>query len=695
MINVSTEDLFQKRRQKIFRQTDRMFAMLMMLQWLASVVIALWISPKTWSGGTSAVHVHVWLAIFFGGAISGFPVFLAIFRPGETFTRFIIATSQMLMSSLLIHLMGGRIEAHFHVFGSLAFLSIYRDWRVFVPAVVVVAADHILRGLYWPQSVYGVNAIEPWRWLEHSGWVVFETAFLLIATRRSVVDMWFTARRSAEIQNLNLSLEERVLERTDQLANANHALENEIEIRKQAETQLVHQALHDPLTSLANRVLFVDRLKHALGRIEREKNSVAVLFLDLDNFKTINDTLGHAAGDELLISVAHRVTKCLRTTDTVARLGGDEFAILIEGDLASDGAIRAAERIKESLQKPFSLAGKEKFVGTSIGIADATHEIHHEELLRNADAAMYVAKNGGKGSYSVFEKGMSDALVEKVALEADLLKAFEKQQFVLHYQPIVNLNSGIVSGMEALVRWNHPTKGLLGPDHFVPLAEDAHLIELLGKWVLDEACRQGAEWQNCFEFEKDITMTVNVSGKQFRGDELVRNVAEALRTSGLPARSLTLEITESTMTQNTDATMQKLKALKDLGVKLAIDDFGTGYSSLSSLQRFDVDALKIDRSFVSNLGLGQGEQAVAKAIITMSASLQLETIAEGVETAAQTDALKEMGCGFGQGYHFARPLCPSEMELFLSQTVKVRETVVSPIETIHHTFDPFPKLASL
>jgi len=437
--------------------------------------------------------------------------------------------------------------------------------------------------------------------------------------------------------------------------------------RKILEDQLTHQALHDPLTNIANRALFQNRVDHALAKLPRKKDQLAVLFLDLDNFKAINDSLGHAAGDKLLVSVAERLQDCLRTTDTAARLGGDEFAVLCESVTRVDEAVMIAERILSVFQQPFNIDGKETHVGTSIGIAASSEEaFDSESLLRNADLAMYLAKNEGKGGYVVFEPKMREALMERIELEEDLRRGIDQHEFVLHYQPILELTSNNLLGMEALVRWVHPKYGMLSPMKFIPLAEETNLIVPLGAWVLREACRQVQEWREQHAAKQDFSVTVNISIRQFQQKELVDMVSRALLASGLPARCLILEITESFMMQDTEATIAKLQLLKDLGVRLAIDDFGTGYSSLSYLQRFPVDILKIDKSFVDKLGQGSEGNAVAKAIIMMGDSLNLKTIAEGIETPDQIGELQSLGCGAGQGYHFAKPLDQADMEKFLA-----------------------------
>ena len=435
--------------------------------------------------------------------------------------------------------------------------------------------------------------------------------------------------------------------------------------RKSLEDQLTHQALHDPLTKIANRALFKNRVDHALTKLARSNSSLAVLFLDLDNFKAINDSLGHAAGDKLLVCVAERLQDCLREADTAARLGGDEFAVLVEAMYRPDEAIMIAERILSVFCQPFMIEGKEIFVGTSIGIAaNSPQAVASEELLRNADLAMYLAKSQGKGKYIVFEAKMHEALMERIEMEDDLRRGIEEREFVIHYQPILDLQSNRMVGMEALVRWMHPRLGMLAPLRFIPLAEETNLIVPLGEWILAEACRQMQLWRDQHD-ELEVSVTVNISIRQFQQRELVDLVSRALSNSGLPARLLILEITESFMMQDTEATIEKLHELKKLGVRLAIDDFGTGYSSLSYLQRFPIDILKIDKSFIDKLGQGSEGNAVARAIIMMGDSLNLKTIAEGIEHPGQISELQLLGCEAGQGFHFAKPLTVGDMDEFL------------------------------
>ncbi|HYP01053.1 MAG TPA: diguanylate cyclase, partial [Pyrinomonadaceae bacterium] len=463
--------LFAEHRQSICKRTDHMFAVLMVIQWLAAIAAAVWLSPKTWAGAQSQTHIHVWAAVFLGGVISVFPIALALTRPGEASTRYVIAVAQALMSSLLIHLTGGRLETHFHVFGSLAFLSFYRDWRVLIPATIVVAADHFLRGMFWPESVYGVLTVSSWRWLEHAGWVLFEDTFLLIAIKRSMSEMCDIAERTAESEKLNEGLEHRVSERTLELAATNRELEREVAERKQVEEQLLHNAFHDGLTGLANRALFMDHLKLALGRAERHKDyQFAVLFLDLDRFKVINDSLGHMAGDQLLVEIARRLETAMRPGDTVSRLGGDEFTVLLD-DLRDPGeAETVAGRLQSELAAPFNLGGHDVFTTVSIGIAiGATGYQRPEDILRDADTAMYRAKQLGKARHEVVDQTMHACAMDRLGLERDLRRAVERRELFLQYQPIVSLGTGSLRGFEALVRWQHPERGVIPPAKFIPI----------------------------------------------------------------------------------------------------------------------------------------------------------------------------------------------------------------------------------
>ena len=426
--------------------------------------------------------------------------------------------------------------------------------------------------------------------------------------------------------------------------------------RKVFEEQLAHQAFHDPVTNLANRALFVERVRHAVPRARREDARLAVIFIDLDDFKTINDSLGHAAGDAVLLEVAKRLDASIRPSDTAARFGGDEFAVLLEDVGSAQDAADTAERILEAVGAPLRLEGKELFVRCSLGIsiAEGDGAAGADELIRNADAAMYIAKRDGKGGYRLFEPAMHEGVLERLELRADLQRAMTAGQLELYYQPLVHLSNGGASGVEALLRWHHPERGMLGPDTFIPLAEEMGLIVPIGRWVLREACRQARQMQTLLPADPPLSMSVNLSVKQLQHSDIAADVRDALAESGLAARSLTLEITESVLMTDTDLAVQRLEELKQLGVRLAMDDFGTGYSSLSYLSRFPVDILKMDRSFLRD-GASPTASALASAVIALGETLQLEVVAEGIEFPEQWLGLRELGCGSGQGFLFAQP----------------------------------------
>ncbi|MEP6690312.1 MAG: EAL domain-containing protein [Gemmatimonadaceae bacterium] len=435
--------------------------------------------------------------------------------------------------------------------------------------------------------------------------------------------------------------------------------------RKALEEQLTHQAFHDPLTNLANRALFRDRVEHALSRINRDPRTVAVLFLDLDNFKTINDSFGHAAGDRLLVAAAERLQACLRASDTAARLGGDEFAVLIEDAPNAETVTQVAERIAAALTRPFLMGEGEMFVNASIGIAYTEAGENADELLRNADVAMYTAKSRGKGLYAIFEQSMHVAVLERLELEADLRRAVEREELAVHYQSIVDLRTGKVTGVEALCRWSHPRRGFVPPSVFIPIAEESGLIVPIGRWVLHRACWQARQWQLQYPGEVPLTVTVNMSARQVQQPGLVTEVADALRDSGLPADNLVVELTESVLMANTEQTLDRLQDLRMLGVQLAIDDFGTGYSSLSYLQRFPIDVLKIAKAFVDRIGSAGDDPALARVIIALGRTLRLRTVAEGIENGQQLAILRQLGCELGQGYFFAKPLSRDDASEYL------------------------------
>jgi diguanylate cyclase (GGDEF)-like protein/PAS domain S-box-containing protein len=436
--------------------------------------------------------------------------------------------------------------------------------------------------------------------------------------------------------------------------------------RKALEKKLQYQAFHDPLTDLPNRALFMDRLGHALARAGQQASEVAVLFTDLDNFKVINDSLGHKAGDQLLVAVAERLKACLRPVDTVARLGGDEFTLLLEGVTGVSDAARVAERIAQELRAPFALEAQEVFATTSTGIAvSSSAQGQPTDLLRHADLAMYRAKSKGKACYEVFEPSMSIDALERLELETELRRALGREEFRVYYQPEILLESGDIVGMEALVRWEHPEHGLLLPQEFLPIAEESNLIMPIGQWVLREACKQLRTWQEQYPNIAPLVMSVNLSTREFFQPSLI---AEILRETGVDPRTLQLEITEGAVAyDNAQNANNTLWNLKTLGVQLAIDDFGMGYSSLSYLKRFPVDLLKIDRSFVRELGKDLKDTKIVAAIIHLARALDLKVIAEGVETAEQVEQLRKMECDMVQGSYFSKPLPSGAVSDLLQQ----------------------------
>ncbi|HEV2855878.1 MAG TPA: EAL domain-containing protein [Thermoanaerobaculia bacterium] len=437
--------------------------------------------------------------------------------------------------------------------------------------------------------------------------------------------------------------------------------QSDITDRKTAEERLLHDAFHDPLTGLPNRALFMDRLGMAIAHAKRRLSyTYAVLFIDLDRFKNVNDSLGHSAGDELLIAVARRLESCLRPGDTVARLGGDEFTILLDEVADVDHAVQVAQRMHREMARPFRVQGCEVFVTMSLGITVGAGGDYDrpEDVLRDADTAMYGAKTSGKSRDAVFDPNMHDRAVALLQLETDLRRAVERSEFEIHYQPIISLACGKIDAFEALLRWRHPRRGLLCPDSFVPVAEDTGLIVPIGWWVLHEACTQLADWQSRSWGGEHLAVTVNLSGKQFMQADLVERIEDILFRSGIRSGSLRLEITESTIMEQAEDAVEKLLALRRLGVKLYIDDFGTGYSSLSYLHRLPVDALKIDRSFISEMDSASGDERseIVGTIVTLARTLRMDVAAEGIETAEQVTRLRALSCHFGQGYFFSKPL---------------------------------------
>jgi diguanylate cyclase (GGDEF)-like protein len=452
--------------------------------------------------------------------------------------------------------------------------------------------------------------------------------------------------------------------------------------RRRAEDKLVHDALHDPLTQLGNRKLFLDRLQHLLLRAQRAPDShFAVLFVDLDRFKSINDGLGHQSGDQLIIGTAGRLSSCLRQTDLVvrdaaladehlvARLGGDEFVILLDRIGSAERAIVVAERIMSVLAEPFEVAGQRVFVTASVGIAlSASGYADVEDILRDADIAMYHAKQTGRARWVMFDQTMQLAAVRRLQLEADLRDAMPRDQLFLQYQPIVSPRDGRVSGFEALLRWKHPAHGLVPPNEFIPVAEEIGLIEPIGAWVLEQAARQLSVWQKSHDMRLD--MSVNVSAVQFTGGDLLGVVRRVLQETGIAPASLKLELTESAVMADAEHALTIFAQLKALGVRVSLDDFGTGYSSLSYLRRLPIDTLKIDRSFVSQLDRFDDKRQIVEVVMMLAKALELDVVAEGVETDAEMQLVRDMGSDFVQGYFYYKPLNADAAESVLMEQVK-------------------------
>ena len=644
------KELLSERKQSVYCWTDHLFSKLMIAQYLVAIISAFWISPSAWNGAASTTHLHVWAAVVLGGIITSLPVALIALYPGTSLCRHTIAAAQMLMSALLIHLSGGRIETHFHVFGSLAFLAFYRDWKVLATAAVVVAADHFLRGMFWPQSVFGIVTAGSFRWLEHAAWVFFEVSFLVFACRQNLAEMTQDAMQRALLENTNELIEHEVQRRT---------------------AELEQLALHDALTGLPNRASTYKLIQTVID-CDKECCS-ALLFLDFDRFKWINDSLGHDVGDQLLQQIAARLRGAIRKTDelgssTAARLGGDEFVILLDELSNPEDALVVADRLLAALAEPHTLVGRQVYATASIGVvANLQSYSSPGDALRDADTAMYEAKSAGKGRYILFDQTMHSTANERLRLEHELRSALANQEFFLEYQPIVSLESGQTVGFEALLRWNHPRRGRIMPSDFVAVAEETGLIVNIGAWAIDQACRECANWRRRFHGATQQQVHVNLSRRQLTTD-LVETVRAALEKHGLSPNSLHLEVTETAVMENLAVALATLTALRELQVKIDMDDFGTGYSSLACLQELPIDILKIDRSFIEKMDCNRKCAAMVHAVTNLSRNLGLAAVAEGIETAEQLVMLRSIGCPLGQGYFFSRPMAADEVAEYLDRS---------------------------
>lgn len=499
-------------------------------------------------------------------------------------------------------------------------------------------------------------------------------AMLIITTARNSN---FNIRRAIELQYENKDLvaqlsnevkqrEELIKERTRQLISTNKDLEREISERKRAEEDLLHLAHHDPLTELPNRLLFIDRLEQSISKARRMGDQIAVLFIDLDRFKKINDSLGHTVGDELLRRVAQRFQSSIRNEDTVSRLGGDEFTVIMESLHKPQNATVTAQKLIEAMEDPFVLQGHEFFITTSIGISLYPQDgIIAEELLRNADSAMYRAKEEGRNTFQFYTSDMTEQAFERILMETNLLRAIEKKELVVYYQPQVSLKTKEIIGLEALVRWEHPELGLVSPARFIPLAEDNGLIVPIGEYVLSATCRQLAEWER--QGIRPGRVSVNLSAKQLQKQGLLETISRILEDYSCQPEWLELEVTEGFVMEDPEHSITVLQSIRDLGIELAIDDFGTGYSSLAYLKRLPITKLKIDQSFVRDIPDDPDDEAIARAILALGYSLNLKVIAEGVENAAQEAFLLNEGCVEAQGYFYATPLPVEEIGQLLNR----------------------------
>jgi diguanylate cyclase (GGDEF)-like protein len=627
-MTANAEEHFRLYQAERAANVDRAMAWLLLAEWIAAIIAALWISPRTWNGAESSVHPHVWLAVFGGLAAVALPVGMVWCYPGSTVTRHVVAVAQMLMSAIFIDISGGRVETHFHIFGSLAFLAFYRDWKILLTASVVTTMDHIFRGIWLPETVYGVVTVSPWRWVEHAWWVTFEDAVLVISCNRSIREMRTIAMREAE---------------------------------------LWYGAHHDALTGLSNRRMLSSRFQSRFGKDGAQRQAGAVIFIDLDRFKEVNDTLGHQVGDKLLIEVSRRFGDVLQDSDLVVRLGGDEFVVVVERLSRPGEAREVGNQILKTFSEPFLIDGHMLFLSASIGISlYPENGSTLDELLDQADIAMYDAKSEGRNRVAFYSSSRRDGARERNEIERSLSQALVRGEMSVSYQPLIGA-TGKVHSFEALMRWRHGKSGNISPAEFIPIAESTGLIASLGEWVLREACRECAGWQR--HGDTKIGVAVNVSAVQLEQPGFSRLVESILEEWRLPPQMLTLEVTETALLKNLDRASEHLSRLRGKGIAIALDDFGTGYSSLSYLQELPADKLKLDRGFVHR-EVSNGS-TVLQSVILMAHRLGLLVVAEGVETKEQKELLSALGCDELQGHYFSKPLPADSVAAFLYSEVEL------------------------
>ena len=627
---LAVETEVRRHRTLLCLQIDRNFAWLMLLQWAFAIAYALWITPLAWAGDTSYFHPHVSLAIFYGGVLTLIPILFIRLAPGERVTRFVIAVTQMLMSSLLIHLSGGRIEAHFHIFGSLAFLAFYMDWQVLVVASAVIAIDHYLRGVFLPFSVFGTYTAQPWRWLEHTGWIVFCDVFLILGC-------------------------------SSRLRSLRGAVQRHIE-----RAVLLRRAHYDALTGLPNRSYLSEWLADAISEAEAHNSCFSCLYIDLDRFKEINEQFGHSGGDRLLVEIAHRIRSRLDDGAFLARLAGDEFvAIILEAGPAPIRGEEVARSILRAFSQPFRDEEAQIPVGVSIGISTYPgHGSDEAEILHNADQAMYRVKRVGRNHYLAYSPQLFAADAERGVAETDLLRAIREGELSLHYQPIFRSGPhNLLIGFEALMRWTHAIRGNISPALFIPLAEETGLIVRLGNFALHEACRQATDWRHRGLLQGSIA--VNVSSVQLAREDFAESVILTLRQHYTPPDAIELEVTESALMQDLALAERHFRELRAFGIRISIDDFGTGYSSLGRLRKLTLDTLKIDRLFVEGVATSEADRTVVEHIIGMAHTLGMKVVAEGVENETQLQTLFDLGCDQIQGFLLAHPQNREKTELLL------------------------------